>query len=83
MPAPTRVERPAVLALAGYVEHAFGVWYPGIEGGLHAIPELLAAQAQQLGATLYLASPLSRSGVRVAGCARVCSRASVSSPPTP
>lgn len=48
---------PAVLALAGYVEHAFGVWYPGIEGGLHAIPELLAAQAQRLGATLLLSEP--------------------------
>lgn len=49
---------PAVLALSGYVEHAFGVWYPGIAGGLHAIPELLAARAQACGAELHLESPV-------------------------
>ncbi len=49
---------PAVLALSGYVEHAFGVWYPGIDGGLHAIPELLARRAQECGATLLLESPV-------------------------
>lgn len=49
---------PAVLALAGYVEHAFGVWYPGIDGGLHAIPQLLARQAQELGAVLHLSEPV-------------------------
>lgn len=49
---------PAVLALSGYVEHAFGVWYPGIDGGLHAIPELLAARAQACGAELRLESPV-------------------------
>lgn len=49
---------PAVLSLAGYVEHAFGVWYPGVPGGLHAIPELLAARAQELGAVLHLGEPV-------------------------
>lgn len=49
---------PAVLALSGYVEHAFGVWYPGHPGGLHAIPQLLAARAQELGATLVLGEPV-------------------------
>ena len=48
---------PAVLALSGYVEHAFGAWYPGVEGGIHAIPALLAARAQELGATLLLSEP--------------------------
>ena len=51
---------PAVLSLAGYVEHAFGVWYPGRPGGLHAIPELLAARAQEAGATLHLGEPVDR-----------------------
>lgn len=49
---------PAVLALSGYVEHAFGAWYPGVPGGLHAIPELLAARAQELGAELILGEPV-------------------------
>lgn len=49
---------PAVLALSGYVEHAFGVWYPGIDGGLHAIPRLLAARAEACGADLRLSSPV-------------------------
>ncbi|MEN0012682.1 MAG: FAD-dependent oxidoreductase, partial [Solirubrobacteraceae bacterium] len=51
---------PAVLALAGYVEHAFGAWYPGRVGGLHAIPEVLAAQAQALGAELLFGEPVVR-----------------------
>jgi phytoene dehydrogenase-like protein len=49
---------PAVLSLAGYVEHAFGAWYPGRPGGLHAIPELLAERAQALGAELLLNQPV-------------------------
>lgn len=49
---------PAVLALSGYVEHAFGAWYPGAPGGLRAIPELLAARAQELGAELLLGEPV-------------------------
>ncbi len=49
---------PAVLALSGYVEHAFGTWYPGVPGGIHAIPELLATRAQELGATLLLDEPV-------------------------
>ena len=43
-----------MLALAGYVEHAFGVWYPGVAGGLHAIPELFAARARELGAEFFV-----------------------------
>ncbi len=61
---------PAVLSLAGYVEHAFGVWYPGRPGGLHAIPQLLADRAQSLGATLHLGEPVTRieaAGGRVTG----------------
>lgn len=49
---------PAVLALSGYVEHAFGAWYPGVPGGLHAVPALLAEQAQRLGAELVLGEPV-------------------------
>ena len=51
---------PAVLALSGYVEHAFGTWYPGVEGGLHAIPQLLADRARELGAELRLNEPVVR-----------------------
>ncbi|MEH3053860.1 MAG: FAD-dependent oxidoreductase [Patulibacter minatonensis] len=49
---------PAVLALAGYVEHAFGVWYPGVAGGLHAIPDLLAARVRELGGAVHLGEPV-------------------------
>lgn len=60
---------PAVLALSGYVEHAFGAWYPGVPGGLHAIPDLLATRAQELGATLILGEPVTAIDV-AAGRAR-------------
>ncbi|MBJ7471115.1 MAG: NAD(P)/FAD-dependent oxidoreductase [Solirubrobacteraceae bacterium] len=49
---------PAVLALSGYVEHAYGAWYPGVPGGIHAIPQLLASRAQELGATFHLGEPV-------------------------
>ncbi len=49
---------PAVLALSGYVEHAFGAWYPGVDGGIHAIPSALAARAQACGADLLLDEPV-------------------------
>jgi phytoene dehydrogenase-like protein len=56
---------PAVLALSGYVEHAFGVWYPGIAGGLHAIPSLLADRAQARGAQLLFGAPVT--GIEASG----------------
>ena len=34
---------PAALAVAGYVEHAFGAWHP--RGGIDALVEALVARA--------------------------------------
>ena len=56
---------PAVLALSGYVEHAFGAWYPGIPGGVHAIPELLADRARALDTRFVLGEPVT--AIDVAG----------------
>ncbi|HEV2999614.1 MAG TPA: phytoene desaturase family protein [Solirubrobacteraceae bacterium] len=52
---------PAALAVAGYVEHAFGAWHP--RGGVHAIVRALVARAQELGVEI-------RYGERVVGVAR-------------
>jgi phytoene desaturase len=49
---------PAALALAGYVEHAFGAWHVG--GGLYAIVEALARRLCALGGELRLSSPVRR-----------------------
>ncbi|HEY7074737.1 MAG TPA: phytoene desaturase family protein [Solirubrobacteraceae bacterium] len=46
---------PAALALAGYVEHAFGAWHP--RGGVHALIRALTRRLEALGAELR---PLSR-----------------------
>lgn len=43
---------PAALALAGYVEHAFGAWHP--RGGLHRIVEVLVERLRELGGELRL-----------------------------
>lgn len=59
---------PAALAVAGYVEHAFGAWH--VRGGLFRIVEALAARLRDLGAELCLASPaleVVRAGGRVTG----------------
>jgi phytoene desaturase len=43
---------PAVLAVAGYVEHAFGAWH--VHGGLHAIVEALVRALRERGTALRL-----------------------------
>ncbi|HEV2950575.1 MAG TPA: phytoene desaturase, partial [Actinomycetota bacterium] len=45
---------PAALALAGYVEHAFGAWH--VRGGLHRIVEALADRLAALGGELRVRS---------------------------
>jgi phytoene desaturase len=59
---------PAALAVAGYVEHAFGAWHP--RGGLYAIVEALAGRLAELGGELRLgtrAVGVVRHGRRAAG----------------
>jgi phytoene desaturase len=46
---------PAALALAGYVEHAWGAWHP--RGGLHELVGALARRLEALGGELRLATP--------------------------
>ncbi|HEX8208342.1 MAG TPA: phytoene desaturase family protein [Solirubrobacteraceae bacterium] len=46
---------PAALALAGYVEHAFGAWHP--RGGIYAIVRALVARAEELGVELRYGTP--------------------------
>jgi len=41
---------PAALAIAGYVEHAFGAWHP--RGGLHELVRALARRLETLGGEL-------------------------------
>jgi phytoene desaturase len=41
---------PAALAVAGYVEHAFGAWH--VRGGIYRLVEALSRHAETLGATL-------------------------------
>jgi phytoene desaturase len=47
---------PAALAVAGYVEHAFGAWH--VRGGLFAIVEALVARLERAGGELRLGSPV-------------------------
>jgi len=42
---------PAVLALAGYVEHAFGAWHP--RGGMYALVRALVRRLEALGGRLH------------------------------
>lgn len=49
---------PAALAIAGYVEHAFGAWH--VCGGLHRLVEALAARVERLGGELRLGTPARR-----------------------
>jgi phytoene desaturase len=49
---------PAALAVAGYVEHAFGAWYP--RGGLYEIVLAMARRLDALGGELRLSSPVER-----------------------
>ena len=53
---------PAALALAGYVEHAFGAWHP--RGGLYALVEALARRLEALGGELRLGTLVERILVR-------------------
>ncbi|WP_205696075.1 NAD(P)/FAD-dependent oxidoreductase [Conexibacter sp. SYSU D00693] len=59
---------PAALAVAGYVEHAFGAWHP--RGGLFRVVEALVARFAELGGELRIhtrATGLVRAGARVDG----------------
>jgi phytoene desaturase len=49
---------PAALAVAGYVEHAWGAWHP--RGGLYALVEALARRLGTLGGELRLGTPARR-----------------------
>ena len=49
---------PAALALAGYVEHAWGAWHP--RGGVYAIVQALAARLERAGGELRLNWPVAR-----------------------
>ena len=53
---------PAALAMAGYVEHAFGAWHP--RGGLYALVEAMAGRLRELGGELRLSAPVERVGRR-------------------
>jgi phytoene desaturase len=53
---------PAALAVAGYVEHAFGAWHP--RGGLHELVRALVRRLDALGGELRLGSPVERILVR-------------------
>jgi phytoene desaturase len=49
---------PAALAVAGYVEHAFGAWHP--RGGLYALVEALVRRLGAVGGELRLQTPVRR-----------------------
>jgi len=51
-------QAPAALAVAGYVEHAWGAWHP--RGGLYALVQALAARLEALGGELRLNAPVRR-----------------------
>jgi len=57
---------PAALAVAGYVEHAFGAWY--VRGGIFSLVEALVRRLEALGGELRLDTPvrgIARAGGRV------------------
>ena len=49
---------PAALALAGFVEHAFGAWHP--RGGLHELVRALVRRLEALGGELRLGTGVER-----------------------
>lgn len=53
---------PAALALAGYVEHVYGAWYP--RGGMYELVLALARRLQALGGELRLGCPAHGIAVR-------------------
>ena len=59
---------PAALALAGYVEHAFGAWH--VRGGIHSIVRALVERLERAGGRIRYEVPvtgLARAGSRAAG----------------
>src|SRR4029079_4575026 len=54
---------PAALAVAGYVEHAWGAWHP--RGGMYALVEALARRLAERGGALRLGARAER--IAVAG----------------
>jgi phytoene desaturase len=53
---------PAALAVAGYVEHAFGAWHP--RGGVHELVRALVRRLEALGGQLRLGARVQRILVR-------------------
>jgi phytoene desaturase len=53
---------PAALAVAGYVEHAFGAWHP--RGGLYELVAALVRRLEAVGGELRLRTPVRRIEVR-------------------
>ena len=53
---------PAALAVAGYVEHAFGAWHP--RGGLYELVVTLVRRLESLGGELRLGTPVEQILVR-------------------
>jgi phytoene desaturase len=49
---------PAALAVAGYVEHAFGAWYP--RGGMYELVLAMVRRLEALGGELRLSTPVER-----------------------
>jgi phytoene desaturase len=47
---------PAALAVAGYVEHAFGAWH--VRGGIHELVRALVRRLEALGGELRLSTPV-------------------------
>ncbi len=58
---------PAALALAGYVEHAFGAWH--VRGGMHELVRALVRRLEALGGELRLATRASGSSSATGVCA--------------
>ena len=59
---------PAALAVAGYVEHAFGAWHP--RGGLYELVAALVRRLEAVGGELRLGTPvqrIERAGGAIAG----------------
>jgi phytoene desaturase len=52
---------PAALAVAGYVEHAFGAWHP--RGGMYELVRAMVRKLENLGGTLRLGTEVERIGV--------------------
>ena len=49
---------PAALAVAGYVEHAFGAWHP--RGGLYGLVQAMVRRLESLGGELRVETPVQR-----------------------